>query len=160
MGASLPMNQPLPPKEPPSLGRLARRISAWTTNSLLTLMLVVIALGFGREVLHWWHDEGTLPAAAPAMPADRLGDAAAPHVLEFGDQAWSIRRQEFSGPPGDVPAALQAACRAAIVDTPAPRRVARCSRARTVETAWPASGPWPKSRASGGFTPGVQAIRC
>ena len=45
-----------------------------------------------------------------------LGDGAAPHVLEFGDQAWSIRRQEFSGPQGGLPAALQAACRAAIVD--------------------------------------------
>ena len=76
-------------------------------------MLLVIALGFGREVLHWWHDEGTPPAVAPADP---LGDGAGLHVLEFGDQAWSIRRQEFSGRQGDVPAALQAACRTAIVD--------------------------------------------
>ena len=22
------------------------------------VMLLVMALGFGREVLHWWHDEG------------------------------------------------------------------------------------------------------
>src|SRR5208282_5791852 len=49
--------------------------------------------------------------------ADPLGDGAAPHLLEFGDQAWSIRRQEFSGPSGDVSTALQAACRTAIVDS-------------------------------------------
>ena len=110
-------NQPLPPRDSPSLGRLARRVSAWTTNGLVTVMLVVVALGFGREVLHWWHDEGTSPMAAPSVPADRLGDAAAPHVLAFGDQTWSIRRQEFSGPAGDLPAALLSACRAAILDS-------------------------------------------
>jgi len=109
----LETNQPLPPKQPKSLVQLARRISAWTTNCLLTVMLLVIALGFGREVLHWWHDEGTPPAVAPVDP---LSDGAGLHVLEFGDQAWSIRRQEFSGRQGDVPAALQAACRTAIVD--------------------------------------------
>jgi hypothetical protein len=109
-------NQPLPPNQTAGLSQLARRISAWTTNSLLTVMLVVMALGFGREVLHGWHDEGTSRAVAPFGPGDRLGDAAAPHVLEFGQQVWSIRRQEFSGPPGEVPAALRAASRAAIVD--------------------------------------------
>ena len=111
--AGLPTNQPLPPKQSQSLGRLAQRISAWTTNSLLTLMLVVIALGFGRQVLRWWHDEGS---PAGAGPADPLGDRTAAHVLEFGDQAWSMRRQEFFGPAGGVSAALQAAGRAAIVD--------------------------------------------
>lgn len=75
-------------------------------------MLLVVALGFGREVLHWWHREEASPAAAPPDP---LADGAVPHILEFGDQVWSIRRQEFSGPSGDLPAALQTACRAVIV---------------------------------------------
>ncbi len=99
------------------LGGLARRISAWTTNSLLTVMLLVIALGFGREVLHWWHEDGTAPPAGPLAAHDPLGDDSVPHELEFGDQTWSIRRQEFSGPPGEVAVALQAACRTAIVDS-------------------------------------------
>jgi hypothetical protein len=80
-------------------------------------MLLMIALGFGGQVLNSWHGAGTPPAATPAVPSDLLGDAAAPHVLEFGDQAWSIRRQEFSGREGEVNAALQAACRAAILDS-------------------------------------------
>ncbi len=104
------MNEPTPSK---SLGQLARRISAWTTNSLITVMLLMIALGFGGQVLNSWHGAGTPPAATPS---DSLGDAAAPHVLEFGDQAWSIRRQEFSGREDGVNAALQAACRAAILN--------------------------------------------
>ena len=115
-GASLDTSQSLQPKQSNNLGRLARRISAWTTNSLLTFMLVVIALGFGREVLHWWHDERSPLSATSPSPADSLGDVAEPHVLEFGDRAWSIRRQEFSGRQSDLPAALQAACRAAIVN--------------------------------------------
>lgn len=93
---------------------MARRISAWTSNSLVTVMLVVIALGFGRQVLHWWHAE---EPPRPSMTSDPLGDRTAPHVLEFGDQAWSIRRQEFSGPREGLTAALQDACRAAIVDS-------------------------------------------
>jgi len=112
----LQTNEPLLPKQSKGLGRLARRISAWTTNSLLTVMLAVVAVGFGREVLHWWH-EGTLPAGATGVAADPLGDEAAPHVLEFGDHAWSIRRQVFSGRQSDVSAALEAACRAAMVDS-------------------------------------------
>ena len=110
---------PTPPKDPPSLGRLARRISRWTTNCLLTAMLLVIALGFGREVLHWWHDD------APPRPAASAGSSAAPgqplagrgldsQVLAFGNQNWSIRRQEFSGSQAEVPAALLAFCRTAI----------------------------------------------
>jgi len=102
-------------KAPSGLGRLARRISAWTTNSLITVMLLVVALGFGREVLHWWHGVPS-SATAPIPSADCLSDGTAPHDLEFGNQPWSIRRQEFSGPLGDLPSALQSACRTAIVD--------------------------------------------
>ncbi len=105
--------QPLSPKQSPSLGRLARRISAWTTNGLITVMLVVIALGFGRVVLHWWHDEAPVPAAAP-LAADDFQSDGAPHVLKVGDQPWAIKRQEFSGRLRDVSAALQTACRAAL----------------------------------------------
>ncbi len=121
-GASLDTNEPLQPKQSNSLGRLARRISAWTTNSLLTFMLLVIALGFGREVLHWWHEDRSPSSAALSVPADSLADGAAPHILEFGNQAWSIRRQEFSGRQSDLPAALQDACRAVLVDSRPPSK--------------------------------------
>ena len=52
----------------------------------------------------------------PAPPGGPLRQPARQtlQVLQFGDQAWSIRRQEFSGQRADVPAALLAACRAAI----------------------------------------------
>jgi hypothetical protein len=105
----------LPPKEPNSLGQLAGRISAWTTRGLLSAMLLVAALGFGREVLHWWHDDNP-KTSHPFEAPDPLGDPSALQILDFGDQAWSIRRQGYSGPAADLPLALQAACKAAISD--------------------------------------------
>ena len=81
-------------------------------------MLLVIALGFGRQVLHWWHDDTTLRGAAAkdsSVPSTAATDA---QVLAFGDQNWSIRRKEFSGPSGAVPAALVQFCRLAIADAP------------------------------------------
>ncbi len=100
------------------MGGLARRISRWTTNSLLTLMLLVIALGFGRQVLHWWHDDSTPRGTANAnSPASSVG-AADSQILAFGEQNWSIRRQDFNGPAGAVPAALVQFCRSVIVDAP------------------------------------------
>ncbi len=116
---SLHSNQPFPPKDPPSLGRLARRISRWTTNCLLTAMLLVIALGFGREVLHWWHDD------APPRPAASAGSSAAPgtrlrvagSIRKFSRSAIRTGRSGGRSSPAsqaEVPAALLAFCRTAI----------------------------------------------
>jgi hypothetical protein len=98
------------------MGRLALGISRWTTNSLITVMLLVIALGFGRQVLHWWHDDTAPHAAAGNRLSNPSPGAADEQLLAFGDQKWSIRRQEFTGPPGDVPAALVRFCRSAIAE--------------------------------------------
>jgi hypothetical protein len=108
------------------MGRLARRISRWTTNALLTVMLLVIALGFGRQVLHWWHDDTSPRGAAarggkgdsPIFADTKIGTvpngATDAQVLAFGDQNWSIRRREFARPPSAVPAALIQFCLSAI----------------------------------------------
>ncbi len=83
-------------------------------------MLLVMALGFGREVLHWWHDGAGPQGVANSRSSDASPDTAAAQVLSFGNQGWSIRRREFAGRQADVPAALLALCRLAIADT-APR---------------------------------------
>jgi hypothetical protein len=95
---------------PKSLGQLAGRISAWTTRGLLSGMLLVMALVFGREVLHWWRRDSPQPARTFAP----WGEPSAVRDLEFADQSWSIRRLEFAGPAGGAALALQEACRAAI----------------------------------------------
>ena len=86
---------PASAKDPPSLGRLARRISRWTTNSLLTAMLLVIALGFGREVLHWWHDD-----AGPRPLAVSGSSAAAPSGAD--SQESCLRRSKVVDPTEGV----------------------------------------------------------
>lgn len=93
--------------------RLAKRISSITTDCLLTAVVLVAGLGFGRQVLRWWAAEPAEPAAAPrpVEPADGLGDPSRLHVFQFGDQPWSLRRQSVSGGRQAAAAALRANCR-------------------------------------------------
>jgi len=80
-------------------------------------MLLLMALGFGREVLHWWHDDAPPRGVANSRSSAASPDTAAAQVFSFGNQAWSIRRREFVGRQADVPSALLALCRPAIADT-------------------------------------------
>jgi hypothetical protein len=105
------------PRDPPTgqtgFALLGRRISAWTTKILLTLIILVAGFGFGRQVLRWWATDAAEPprAAGPVTAADGLGDPARPHVLQFGNQRWSIGRQTLQGDAAAVAAALRTACR-------------------------------------------------
>jgi hypothetical protein len=89
---------------------------------LLTGMLLVIALVFGRQVLHWWHEDSTPRSKAPAGGSSSAAPASSgdSQVLAFGNQNWSIRRQEFAGRRADVAAALTAFCRT-VIAAAAPR---------------------------------------
>ena len=92
-----PGNSPPAPRR--SFGRLALRISAWTTKGLLSAIILVAGLGFGRQVLHWWAADRQPPQAAPAaaLADNRLGDPTQPHVFQFGNQPWSLRQQAIAG---------------------------------------------------------------
>ena len=93
--------------------QLAKRISATTTNCLLTAVVLVAGLGFGRQVLRWWAaDTGeSADASRPAQIADGLGDPWRLHVLQFGERPWSIRRQSIGGGKQAAAAALREVCR-------------------------------------------------
>jgi len=101
------------PGEPPSYARLAKRISAVTTKCLLTAVVLVAGLGFGRQVLRWWAADAVEPAVGlePTQVADGLGDPRRAHLLQFGDLAWSLRRQIVFGDRHAAGAALRASCR-------------------------------------------------
>lgn len=104
------------PPEKSSYARLARRISAITTNCLLTAMVLIAGLGFGRQVLKWWGD-GTAETARPSPTVEALAglaDPSRPHVLQFGDYPWSLRRQSISGDQQAAAVALRADCRRAV----------------------------------------------
>ncbi len=107
--------------KPPDFAALARRIGSWTSKCLLTLIVLVAGLAFGRQVLRWWaeDEQTTAPAQTIALPADRLGDPAAPHTIEFGDSPWSMRRQTISGDRAQAIERLRAVCRE-MLDTISP----------------------------------------
>jgi hypothetical protein len=79
--------------------QLARRISAVTTNCLLTAVVLVAGLGFGRQVLRWWSED---PVGSPAVMADNpttnpVADPEQLHLIQFGESGWSLRRQSITG---------------------------------------------------------------
>jgi hypothetical protein len=92
---------------------VAQRISAWTTRGLLTLIILIAGLGFGRQVLRWWAaDDNPAGGAYRPDPADGgLGDPSHPHVIQFGDQPWSIRRQSLAGTTATAADGLRGVCR-------------------------------------------------
>ena len=93
---------------------LAKRISAWTTNSLLTLIVLVAGLGFGRQTLKWWAADAS-PSSVVALPTDSPDDLAQLHTLQFGDNSWSLRRRLVAGDKNKAVEQLRTACREVLV---------------------------------------------
>ena len=105
---------PYPPlSKLPDFAALAKRISAWTTNSLLTMMVLAAGIGFGRQVLQWWAADLSPAQRIPAtaLPADPLGDSTQSHVVQFGSHPWSLCRQIVTGDKDSALRRLRAVCR-------------------------------------------------
>jgi hypothetical protein len=102
--------------------RVAKRISAWTTCCLLTVMILVAGVGFGRQVRRWWAGEPAAPqvASQAGVESNPTRDPRQFHVLEFGDQPWSVGRQTVQGDQKAAVAALRAKCRELIGQPAAP----------------------------------------
>jgi len=99
-----------------TFGDLAKSIYAWTSRGLVSAMILVAGLAFGRQVLQWWR-AGDEPTAAPqthAMGLGHLGDPGTDHFLEFGGSDWSMARGTAHGDAEAVSRQLQARCAEAI----------------------------------------------
>jgi len=109
-------NTPAADGSPGGFARLARQISSWTSRSIISVAILVAGLAFGRQVLQWWAADVPGGAKAPRALAatDGLGDPARPHLLEFGDQKWSLVRQSAAGPRERIVPMLRASCREAV----------------------------------------------
>lgn len=105
------LDEPRP--APAGFAHLAMRISAWTTRALLTGVILVAALAVGRQTTEWWRAEPPPgPAAGRAsMPAEGVGDAQRPHLLQLGNSAWAMLRQSLAGSADQVGQELQQRCR-------------------------------------------------
>jgi hypothetical protein len=116
-----------PRARPLSFGELARRISAWTSRALVSAIILVAGLAFGRQVLHWWAaGEGERPTGATGLTvAGGLGDPHVEHTLQFGGQSsstsWSMSRSTTVADASGVLSVLRAKCREALpaASTPA-----------------------------------------
>jgi len=108
--------QQSPSGQPSAPASLAGRISSWTSKCLLSAVILVAGLGFGREVVKWWAADRP-EAAEPYLPAtapDGLADPTRPHLVRFADQPWSLGRRSISGSKSSATAALRACCREAV----------------------------------------------
>lgn len=104
----MPANSP----KPHDFAALAKRISSWTTKSLLTAIVLVAGLGFGRQVLVWWAADPTPKGPATiALSRDGLGDPTQFHTLRFGDNSWSLQRRVIVGDKDKAAEQLRIACR-------------------------------------------------
>jgi len=100
---------------PPGFATLAKRISAWTTRGLLSAMVLVAGVGFGRQVLRWWgNDDATAESGRGTpqlLPAELLGNPRQPHSIRFGEAAWSLSRRSIVGDRTKAIEQLRAECR-------------------------------------------------
>lgn len=111
------------PDTPTGLGRLARRMAIWTTNGLVTAIILATGLAFGRQVVRWWRPEAdsNQPPAQAQPISDTLGDPTAGHMLRFGDQGWAVRRSEATGPAAEAAGCLRTMCREDLAAATAPQ---------------------------------------
>jgi hypothetical protein len=97
---------------PSGYARVARRIATWTTNGILSALILVTGLAFGRQVLDWWASDAEVSGSMPpqVVMTEGLGDSTRPHRLEFGEAAWVMLRHTAVGGRDEAAAALRAIC--------------------------------------------------
>jgi len=100
---------PLHPR-PPNFASLARRITGWTTNGVLTVVVLVAGLSFGRQVLTWWAADDLSPGDAAITPANPLSDPTQTQSLRFGDSAWTLSRRSVTGEMSNATKLLREEC--------------------------------------------------
>jgi len=97
------------------LGQLARRISGWATKLLVTGVILVAGLAFGRQALVWWGQAApsvdSRANATRLLGPDGLGKHTLPHWLQFGDERLAIGRVSFQGTKQEAFASLRERCR-------------------------------------------------
>lgn len=101
------------------VGAIAVRISRWTTNLLLSAVIVLVALVLGGKLLNLWR---------PIPPAPQVSDFALPNALDvfddpqmavqldFGDSPVSIFRQQTTSDREEAVQQLLATCGRQLTD--------------------------------------------
>jgi len=149
-----------PGKSAPSgFALLAKRISSWTTNCVLSALILVAGLAFGRQVLDWWAaDEVGSPVQPPQLAmTDGLGDPLRSHQIEFGDAPWAVARKTVIGTRDEAARALREGCRELTRSSDLPREAAGTSEKQFLASLGRRSpvaetpGQWQLYELEGGF---------
>ncbi len=90
---------------------VARRLSRWTTNLLASGLILVLALGVGRQLIGWWRIEPSAAGPQAAVDASLSGEAWLPSRLRFGDSPYEIEHRLAHGDRAAAIDQLAAACR-------------------------------------------------
>jgi hypothetical protein len=104
----------------PATISLARRVSGWTSSLLATGIVLVAALGVGRQLVQWWRAEpADARRPAPAGPGVVGESGEQPFQLTF-DNGYSLRRIELDGGLATATERLQSECRTILENAAAP----------------------------------------
>ncbi len=96
---------------PSDFGKLARRLTWWTTNGLATAVVLVLALACGREIIEWWR--GDEPLVDPNNPSgntfSEIGSRG--KKIQFGNSPTTAQTVRVSGDMAAAEKALRKLCR-------------------------------------------------
>ncbi|MBI2480880.1 MAG: hypothetical protein HYV60_20300, partial [Planctomycetia bacterium] len=97
---------------------IAARIGNLATNVLVSGVILIVGLAFGREIIAWWRADSSTGESSPI--ASVIGEyhpleSSHGQLLEFGDFPFVLNRQEFSGNVHEVLGQLRSASRRAVV---------------------------------------------
>ncbi len=132
---------------------------------MLSGLVLIAGLGFGRELVQWWRSETATPSTveSPLLLSDSLGDLSQTHTLQFGDLPWRFRRQQLAGSKEEAVTKLREMCREAVpneivADLPGPAEKRLLDRFRRQKPVEEMPGQWQLYALVGEF-PMVAVIR-
>lgn len=120
---------------PKSFAFLAKRVWNWTTNCIVSALILVLGLGFGRQVIRWWAVDtpGNPVSHAPLELGEGWGEPGRLHEIRFGNSAWQVRREPAKGDREQALAELRSSCREATRSSSLPPGVAAQGEQRLLD---------------------------
>lgn len=111
-------------------------MAGWTTNLLAIGLVLVIAVGLGRQLVEWYGLDAVPtpgPIELPLGALDPNDSGAQPPRLEFGDQGYSLVRDTLVGDREAAVAKLRERCRTLLESAGEPTRAPGQSELRFLE---------------------------
>ena len=137
--------------DPASPRSLAARMGNLASNVLVSGVILIVGLAFGREIITWWRADASKETTSPI--ASVVGEyspleASDQQLLEFGDFPFVLNRQEFSGNVNEVLLQLRKASHRAVAsaqplaETPSDAEVSMIAAAKRLKPAEEQTNDW------------------